>query len=129
MKYGYVKLFKSENPNYKDGEQKRDFIYVKDVVDVIYWFVNNEKYGIYNLGSGVANTWNNLVNAVFKALNKSPKIKYIDMPSELKNKYQYYTKAEMGKLRKAGYLQPFTSLEDAVKDYVQNYLSQLERYL
>ena len=129
IKDGYVKLFKSENPKYKDGEQKRDFIYVKDVVDVVFWFLKNEKQGIYNLGSGVANTWNSLVNAVFKALNKSPKIKYIDMPEELKNKYQYYTKAEMSKLRNAGYSQPFTTLEDAIKDYVQNYLIQQERYL
>jgi ADP-L-glycero-D-manno-heptose 6-epimerase len=118
-----VRLFKSFNPDYKDGEQKRDFLYVKDAVDMTLFFFDNPKTaGIYNLGAGVARTWNDLAKAVFAAMGKSPNIEYIDMPDSVRNQYQYFTEADISKLRSAGYKKPITSLEQAVKDYVQNYL-------
>jgi len=126
---GKVKLFKSKKKEYKHGEQKRDFIYVKDVVDVVWWFFTNEKYGIYNVGSGKAKTWLDLANAVFKAMGISPKIEFIDLPKELWDKYQYFTQANISKLRKAGYDKNFTSLEDAIYDYVTNYLLKENPYL
>lgn len=120
---GTISLFKSYNPKYKDGEQMRDFIYVKDAVDVVMYlmehaFVN----GIFNLGTGKARTWNDLAYALFSAVGRAPKIEYIPMPEVLRDRYQYFTQADMTKLRKAGYTKPFTSLEDAVKDYC-GYLS------
>jgi len=119
---GEMNLFKSNHPDYKDGEQLRDFIYVKDVIKTMIWFLNNpEKKGLYNLGSGTATTWKDITNAIFKALNMEPKIKYIEMPEILKGKYQYYTKAEMKKLEKICPLKS-SSIEDGVKDYVINYL-------
>jgi ADP-L-glycero-D-manno-heptose 6-epimerase len=121
---GEVKLFKSYRKDYADGEQKRDFIYVKDVVDVTLWFLDNKMAGLFNCGTGQARTWKDLAKAVFLAMGKKPKITFIDMPPGLKEKYQYFTQAEMNKLRSAGYGKPFTSLEDAVKDYVQTYLSK-----
>jgi ADP-L-glycero-D-manno-heptose 6-epimerase len=120
---GKVELFKSGNPNYKDGEQKRDFIYIKDVVDMTLFFLNKKnKNGIYNIGSGKARTWNDLVTAIFKALNKSIKIEYIDLPGYLVDKYQYFTEARIDKIKKAGYIHPIASLEDGVTDYVKNFL-------
>ena len=123
---GYVKLFKSYKDGIKDGMQKRDFVYVKDVVDVVLWLLGNDKTGIYNLGSGVASTWIDLMNAVFKAMNLESKIKFVDMPNHLQGKYQYYTKAEMEKLQSIGYEKAFTSLDDAVDDYVNGYLKKMD---
>jgi ADP-L-glycero-D-manno-heptose 6-epimerase len=132
---GCVKLFKSHKEEFKDGEQLRDFIYVKDVLRVIWWMCiemaeNNwaiQKNGIYNLGTGKARTFNDLVKATFTALEKKPQITYIDMPSDIMDKYQYFTEASMLKLKHAGYEEAFTSLERGVDDYVRNYLS-LRRY-
>lgn len=121
---GKVKLFRSHNPNYKDGGQLRDFVYVKDVVDVIaFLFEKNPKSGIYNLGSGKARSFEDLAKATFKALGKTPNIEFIDTPIDIRDKYQYFTEANMRKLRSAGYPKPFTSLEEGVEDYVKNYLS------
>ncbi len=122
-KTGKVKLFRSHNPNYTDGGQLRDFVYVKDVVNVI-WFLysNNVKNGIYNLGSGKARTFLDLANATFKALNIEPNIEFIDTPIDIRDKYQYFTEANMSKLISAGYSKKFTSLEEGVTDYVKNYL-------
>ncbi len=124
-----VRLYKSTSPNYKDGEQKRDFIYVRDVVDVILWFLENKTIsGLYNLGSGTARTFNDLGQAMFEAVGKTPKFTYIDMPDQLRTRYQHFTEADMGKLRAAGYDKPFTSLEEGVKDYVTRYLRSSDRY-
>jgi ADP-L-glycero-D-manno-heptose 6-epimerase len=120
---GLVKLFRSHNPNYKDGEQLRDFVYVKDVVEVCYFFLHHRKdAGIYNLGSGKARTFLDLVKNTFKALNKEPNIEFIDTPIDIRDKYQYFTEANMNKLKSIGYSKPFNTLEEGVKDYVQNYL-------
>jgi ADP-L-glycero-D-manno-heptose 6-epimerase len=122
-----VKLFKSYKPNFKDGEQLRDFVYVKDVVRVMIELSDPDKgefSGIYNLGTGKARSFVDLVQATFKAMSVSPKIEFIDMPESLKNQYQYYTQAEMGKLKKALPGFEFTPLEEGVRDYVQNYLIQ-----
>jgi ADP-L-glycero-D-manno-heptose 6-epimerase len=124
---GKVRLFKSHRPDYKDGEQKRDFLYVKDAVDMTLFFYDNpETAGIYNLGAGSARTWNDLAKAVFAAMGKSPNIEYIDMPDSVRNQYQYFTEADISKLRSAGYNSSITSLEQAVKDYVTNYLTRGE---
>ncbi len=126
---GKLKLFRSHREDYKDGEQKRDFVYVKDVVDVLYFLMLKRKdNGIYNLGSGKANTFNELANAVFKALNLQPNIEYIDTPEDIRDKYQYFTEANMEKLKHAGFEQAFTSIEDGVNDYVKNYLSSTSYY-
>lgn len=126
---GFVKLFRSHNPKYKDGGQLRDFIYVKDLVEVLFFVYGNKiKNGIYNLGSGTARTFLDLANATFKALNKEPKIEFIDTPIDIRDKYQYFTEANMQKLIKAGYKKPFSTLEEGVKDYVQNYLT-VHKYL
>ncbi len=126
---GAVKLFKSHENNYKDGEQLRDFIYIKDAVDMTLFFFDNPKIaGLCNIGTGKARTWNDLVNAVFAAMGKKPNIEYIDMPDSIRNQYQYFTQAQMTKLAEAGYKKETTSLENAIKDYVQNYL-QKDRYL
>ena len=122
LETGKIKLFKSKREDFQDGEQKRDFIYIKDVVKMVLHFLISGKNGIYNIGSGRAETWNHLAKSVFKALGKTPVIEYIDMPENISKSYQYYTKAEMGKLRNAEYDTEVTSLEDAVSDYVQNYL-------
>ena len=115
---GKMRLFKSYKPEYKDGEQKRDFIYVKDAVDVVLYLLDNPKVnGIYNVGTGHARTWNDVAAALFAALGKPVNIEYIPMPDVLRGKYQYFTEADMTRLRKAGYVRPFTSLEAAVKDY------------
>jgi len=131
---GFVKLFKSHKREFKDGEQLRDFIYVKDVLKICFWFLecwqNDPKTfisGIYNVGTGKARTFDDLVKATFSGLDKSPRIEYIDMPEDIRDTYQYFTEADMHKIQSAGYTQPFYSLEDGVDDYVRNYLSE-EKY-
>ncbi len=120
---GKMKLFRSHNPDYPDGGQKRDFVYVKDVTEVCYWLMHHRKNsGIYNLGSGTARTFLDLAHATFKAMNLEPEIEFIDTPADIRDKYQYFTEADMSKLKGIGYPHPFTSLEDGVKDYVQGYL-------
>jgi ADP-L-glycero-D-manno-heptose 6-epimerase len=120
---GEVKLFRSHRPDYKDGEQKRDFVYVKDVVDVCYFLMHHRKdSGLYNLGSGKARTFLDLVNNIFYALDKQPNIKFIDTPIDIRNTYQYFTEANMDKIRSIGFDQPFHTLEQGVHDYVKNYL-------
>jgi ADP-L-glycero-D-manno-heptose 6-epimerase len=120
---GKVRLFKSHKPDYKDGEQKRDFLYVKDAVDMtLFFFDNPDIYGIYNLGAGVARSWNDLAKAVFAAMSKKPNIEYIDMPDSRRNQYQYFTEADITKLRDIGYENEITSLEESVKGYVAQYI-------
>lgn len=126
---GSVKLFKSHRPDYKDGEQLRDFVYVKDVVRAMVELIDAGKKkpalsGIYNLGTGEARSFYDLVKATFKSMDKKPEIQFIDMPMELRNQYQYYTQAEMNKLKKALPKFKFMKLEDAVNDYVRNHLVQ-----
>jgi ADP-L-glycero-D-manno-heptose 6-epimerase len=120
---GKVRLFKSLNPKYKDGEQIRDFIFIKDAVEMTLFFLDKPKInGLFNVGTGKARTWNDLVTALFKALNKPVNIEYIDLPKHLENKYQYFTEARIDKIKKAGYNTPFNSLEYGVTDYVKSYL-------
>jgi ADP-L-glycero-D-manno-heptose 6-epimerase len=120
---GKVRLFKSHNPKYKDGEQMRDFIYVKDAVDMtLYFFDHPEKNGIFNVGAGRARTWNDLVTALFKSVGKLINIEYIDLPENLREKYQYFTEANLSKIRSAGYKKSTVSLEEGINDYVKNYL-------
>lgn len=126
---GEVKLFKSYRPEYKDGEQMRDFIYVKDAVDVTLHFALEDAGapgGLLNCGTGKARTWLDLTRAVFAAMGKESKIEFIEMPKELQGKYQYFTEAKTEKLRAAGYEREFTSLEDGVRDYVEGYLQRRE---
>lgn len=133
---GFVKLFKSHHPAYKDGEQLRDFIYVKDVIAVIAWMVQlmtEKKWdaannGLYNLGTGQARTFTDLVKATFAGMDLEPNIEFIDMPEDIRDKYQYFTEADMQKLKLAGYSAPFYSLEAGVDDYVRNYLRQQKTY-
>ena len=120
---GKVKLFKSRNRNYKDGEQKRDFVYIKDAVDMTLHFLDDkDKNGLFNVGSGKARTWNDLVTALFNAMEKPVNIEYIDLPDHLADKYQYFTEANLDKIKKAGYTQKLSSLEEGVTDYIKNYL-------
>ncbi|MFA5410760.1 MAG: ADP-glyceromanno-heptose 6-epimerase [Candidatus Omnitrophota bacterium] len=113
-----LRLFKSYRPEYRDGEQKRDFIYVKDAVKaVIYFFNRPDKAGLFNLGTGMARSWNDLARAAFSALDKEPKIEYVGMPAEIMDKYQYFTQAHTGKLNNSGCPCEFMTLEDSVKDY------------
>jgi ADP-L-glycero-D-manno-heptose 6-epimerase len=123
---GRVQLFRSHKPEYKDGEQMRDFLYVKDAIEMTLHFAENptglRAAGLYNLGSGEANTWLTLTRAIFAALDREPKIEFIDMPEVLRGKYQYYTKADISKLRATDYARPMTALTDAVADYVRNFL-------
>lgn len=135
IRNGFVKLFKSHKKDFNHGEQLRDFIYVKDVLKICYWFLESWendpksfKTGIYNVGTGKARTFNDLVKATFSAVGKPSQIEYIDMPEDIRETYQYFTEAEMDKIRTAGYSQPFYSLEEGVKDYIQNYLSEKEYY-
>jgi ADP-L-glycero-D-manno-heptose 6-epimerase len=122
-KTGKMKLFKSHNPDYKDGEQMRDFVYVKDVVEVCFFLMNHRKNsGIYNLGSGKARTFLDLTKAVFKAMGKKEDIEFIDTPADIRDKYQYFTEANMDKLKKIGYSKPFHSLEEGTEEYVRGYL-------
>jgi len=125
---GRIELFKSHTDDYKDGEQKRDFVYIKDTVEIMYYLFNNpDKTGILNLGTGVARSWNDIAYAMFSALGKEPKIEYIEMPESLKPKYQNFTQAKMDKLRKTGCDFKFRPLEDSIKDYTK-YLEN-EEYL
>ena len=123
MKTGEKGLFKSYRPDYKDGGQLRDFVYVKDLCKVIEFMIDNPSVsGLFNLGTGKARSFYDLALATFNAMGREPKIKFIDMPENLREKYQYYTQAEMKKLREAGYAEQFYSLEDGVRDYVKGYL-------
>ncbi len=127
---GTIELFRSYRPDYKDGEQKRDFVYVKDCNEVLWWLLNEEKInGIFNIGSGEARTWNDLAKSVFTALGRVPHITYIDMPENLQGYYQYFTQASVTTLKEAGCPVEFTRLEEAVADYVQTYLTKPNRYL
>ena len=120
---GKVKLFRSHRDDFNDGEQLRDFIYVKDVIDVLYFMMQKQPdSGLYNLGTGNARSFNALAKSTFAALNKESIIEYIDTPKDIRDKYQYFTEAGMSKLRKAGYINEFHSLEKGVDDYVRNYL-------
>jgi len=122
---GEVKLFRSHNPDYKDGEQIRDFIYVKDVASICLWLMQHQPAnGLYNTGTGKARTFKDLVNAIFHTLHLPEHIQYIDTPIDIRDKYQYFTEADMHKLHAAGYNQPFYSLEDGVKEYVSGYLAK-----
>lgn len=122
---GKVSLFKSYRPEIEDGEQERDFIYVRDAVSVTLHFLENrEGGGLFNCGTGVARSWTDLATAVFQALKMPPNIEFIDMPEALRKNYQYFTQADMAKLCRAGYKQPFTELEDGVLDYITNYLAR-----
>lgn len=133
---GVVKLFKSHRPDFKDGEQLRDFIYVKDVVRVIFWMMqqmlaskwSTQNNGLYNLGTGKARSFYDLAANTFIAQGLAPNIEFIDMPLDIRDKYQYFTEANMNKLSVAGYHAPFSSLEEGVKDYVANYLVKNEWY-
>jgi len=135
-KDGVVKLFKSHRPDFNDGQQLRDFVYVKDLVKVMFWMsqlmVNgqwaNDNNGIYNLGTGTARSFYDLAAATFRGLDKEPNIIFIDMPEDIRDKYQYFTEAKMRKLHDAGYDEPFYSLEEGVDDYVRNYLKELKIY-
>jgi ADP-L-glycero-D-manno-heptose 6-epimerase len=121
---GFMQLFKSYRSDYKDGEQKRDFIYIKDAVKMALFFLDHKnKNGIFNIATGVPRTWNDLALAVFKAMGIEEKIEYIEMPENLRNKYQYFTQGNIMKLQKAGYKEKINTLEEGVEDYVKNYLA------
>jgi ADP-L-glycero-D-manno-heptose 6-epimerase len=123
-KEGVVKLFKSHRPEYRDGQQLRDFVYVKDVLKICLWLMKQRPAsGIYNLGTGKARSFEDLVKATFAGLDLPARIEYIDMPEDIRDKYQYFTEANMKKLRDAGYGEEFYSLEQGVDDYVRNYLA------
>jgi ADP-L-glycero-D-manno-heptose 6-epimerase len=125
---GVIRLFRSYRKDYKDGEQKRDFLYVKDAVAMTLHLAANKKAGgLFNIGSGTARTWIDLANSVFAALGKKPKIEFIEMPDAIRDKYQYFTQADTSRLRVAGYRAKATPLEDAVADYVRNYLASDKR--
>jgi ADP-L-glycero-D-manno-heptose 6-epimerase len=120
---GRVELFKSYNSHYRDGEQRRDFLYIKDAVAMTLYLAEEEALsGLFNVGSGKANTWIDLVTPIFHAMNKGVNIEFIGMPEQLREKYQYYTRADITKLRASGYIHRVTALEEAVFDYVKNYL-------
>jgi ADP-L-glycero-D-manno-heptose 6-epimerase len=124
-----IKLFQSHNPAFKDGEQMRDFVYVKDLLEVCIFLMHHRRNsGIYNLGSGKARTFLDLANATFKALNLPPDIEFIPTPEDIRDKYQYFTQANMSKIRSIGYQKPFTALEEAIDDYVKNYLVKESYY-
>ena len=126
---GKVRLFRSHHPDYKNGEQLRDFVYVKDVVNVIAFLMQQQpQSGIYNLGTGKARSFLDLTKATFKAMNKTENIEFVDTPIDIRDKYQYFTQADMEKLIRVGYTTPFTSLEEGVTDYVTNYLVKNMNY-
>ncbi len=121
---GKIKLFKSHNPDYEDGKQLRDFVFVKDVVNVCFFMMLKKKYsGLYNLGTGEARTFLDLALAVFDAMEQKAEVEYIDMPEDIRDKYQYFTEADIAKLRSIGYNLPLYTLEQGVSDYVQGYLA------
>jgi ADP-L-glycero-D-manno-heptose 6-epimerase len=119
---GKLKLFKSHNPNYADGEFGRDFVYVKDAVEMTLHFMKNKTGGLFNIGSGRAHSWNALANAIFRALELPKNVEFIDMPENLRSRYQYHTQADLTRIRDAGYAAETTPLDEAVADYVRNYL-------
>lgn len=119
---GKLQLFKSANPDYQDGEFGRDFVYIKDVVDMTLHFVENRSSGLFNIGSGQMHTWNELAKAIFNALDLPPNIEYVEMPKHLQDRYQYHTQADITRLRETGFDKDLTSLNESVADYVQNYL-------
>lgn len=121
---GEMKLFRSHHPDYKDGAQLRDFVYVKDVCSICLFLMEHRKHsGLYNLGSGEARTFLDLVRATFTAMGKEEHIAFVDTPADIRDKYQYFTEADMSKMRAIGYSVPFTTLEEGVADYVGNYLT------
>ena len=120
-----MKLFRSHRKGIEDGHQSRDFVYVKDVVDVLYHFYKTKKHsGLYNLGTGKARTFLDLATLTFKAMDLAPNISFIDTPEDIRDTYQYFTEAKMDKLLATGYKQAFHSLEEGIEDYVKNYLTQ-----
>jgi ADP-L-glycero-D-manno-heptose 6-epimerase len=122
-------LFKSHRPDYKDGEQKRDFVWVGDIVDIVLWLLENDDVsGLFNVGTGKARTFYDLAENVYKALGNEPKLGFVDTPIQIRDKYQYFTEANMRKIREAGYTKPMTSLEDGVRKYVQEYLDKEDAY-
>jgi ADP-L-glycero-D-manno-heptose 6-epimerase len=124
---GKIRLFRSHNPAYRDGEQKRDFIYIKDVLDVIYFLMNSKKHtGIFNLGTGRARTFLELAGNIFKATGRAENIEFVDTPEDIRDKYQYFTQAEMKKLRLAGYSRPFTDIETGTNEYINDYLTGMK---
>jgi len=126
---GVVRLFKSHRPDFQDGKQLRDFIYVKDILKVCYWLMETQpSSAIYNLGTGKARTFEDLVKATYAGLDREPEIQYIDMPMDIRDKYQYFTEANMQKLRDAGYSEDFYSLEKGVDEYVRNFLAKGSYY-
>ena len=128
-KTGAMKLFRSHNPDFKDGMQLRDFVYVKDVVDVLYFFLHHRKDpGLYNLGTGKARAFLDLAKATFKGMDVKEAISFVDTPEDIRDKYQYFTEANMSKLQSIGYSKPFHTLEEGVADYVENYLSKNKYY-
>ena len=128
-KTGAMKLFRSHNPDFKDGMQLRDFVYVKDVVEVLYFFLHNRKdAGLYNLGTGKARAFLDLAKATFKGMDVKEAISFVDTPVDIRDKYQYFTEANMSKLQSIGYSKPFHTLEEGVADYVENYLSKNKYY-
>ena len=123
LQNGIIQLFKSHRPDYADGEQRRDFLYVKDAVNItLHLAETRAAHGLFNVGTGETHTWNELARAIFLALGREPQIEYIEMPEALRGKYQYYTQADIGKLQATGYAAPMPPLEKSVSDYVQNYL-------
>ena len=126
---GSFSLFKSHRPDYKDGEQMRDFVYVKDCCDIMWWLLNNPSVnGLFNIGSGKARSWNDLLKALFTAMKKPIQITYVDMPQDLQAQYQYFTEAPMQKLRAAGYTAPLHTLEEGVTDYVTQHLVKPDQH-
>jgi ADP-L-glycero-D-manno-heptose 6-epimerase len=119
---GSLALFRSHDPRYRDGEFGRDFVYVKDAVDMTLFFLDNKIGGLFNVGSGMASTWNSLAYAIFAAMDRNANIEYIDMPLQLQGKYQYHTEADLSRIRNVGFDSAITPLSEAVNDYVQDYL-------
>lgn len=127
---GRLRLFMSDKPEYDHGGQKRDFLYIKDAVEMTLFFLDNpDKNGIFNIGSGRARSWNDLAAAIFSAMEREPEIEYFEMPAELKDRYQYHTEARMEKLKLAGFREKAMSLEAGVEDYIRNYLQRNNRRL
>ena len=130
LETGELELFQSHRPEFTDGEQKRDFVYVKDATAVIAWLVAAPHvHGLFNLGTGQSRSWNALANAVFGAMKRTPRIRYVPMPESIRDRYQYYTQASMARLAAAGCPVKFSTLEDAVTDYVTRYLARDEATL
>ena len=127
---GYMNLFKSHRADFEDGQQSRDFIYIKDVLDMMYWFYEHKSIpsGLYNVGTGIARTFEDLVSATFNAMDLQPIINYIDTPEDIRENYQYFTEADLTKVQGAGYKESFTSLEDGVADYLRNFLLKNQVY-